>query len=62
VATLVEDLNSVFRPLTAEKDLQFSIDAARGAPTELVTDKQRLRQILHNLPGRAPATEAFAGV
>jgi signal transduction histidine kinase/HAMP domain-containing protein len=53
VATLIEDLNSVFRPLTAEKGLHFSIDAARGAPTDLVTDKQRLRQILHNLLSNA---------
>ncbi|HEY2075909.1 MAG TPA: HAMP domain-containing protein [Streptosporangiaceae bacterium] len=53
VSSLAEDLNSVFRPLTAEKGLQFSIDAAPGAPAELVTDKQRLRQILHNLLSNA---------
>ncbi len=50
---LAEELNSVFRPLTAEKGLHFTIEVAPGAPAELITDKHRLRQILHNLLSNA---------
>ena len=50
---LVEDLRTVFRPLTGEKQLRFDISIAPGVPAELVTDKQRLRQILYNLLSNA---------
>ena len=50
---LVEDLRTVFRPLTGEKQLRFDITTAPGVPAELVTDKQRLRQILYNLLSNA---------
>ena len=50
---LVEDLRAVFRPLTGEKQLRFDITTAPGVPAELVTDKQRLRQILYNLLSNA---------
>jgi CheY-like chemotaxis protein len=50
---LVEDLRGVFGPLTAEKDLQFTITTAPGVPEELETDMQRLRQILYNLLSNA---------
>jgi HAMP domain-containing protein/signal transduction histidine kinase/ActR/RegA family two-component response regulator len=53
LAGLIEDLRGVFEPLTAEKRLQFTITPAPGAPAELVTDKQRLRQILYNLLSNA---------
>jgi len=46
---LIEDLRGVFRPLTGEKQLRFSITTAAGVPAEMVTDQQRLRQILYNL-------------
>jgi signal transduction histidine kinase len=53
LASLIEDLEAVFRPLTAEKGLRFTIEPATSAPAEMITDKQRLRQILHNLLSNA---------
>ncbi|MCW2929456.1 MAG: putative two-component system sensory histidine kinase [Actinomycetia bacterium] len=53
LAGLVEDLRGVFGPLTAEKQLRFTIAQAPGVPVELETDKQRLRQILNNLLSNA---------
>ncbi len=53
LASLIEDLEAVFRPLTAEKGLRFTIEPATSAPAEMTTDKQRLRQILHNLLSNA---------
>jgi signal transduction histidine kinase/HAMP domain-containing protein/ActR/RegA family two-component response regulator len=50
---LIEDLRTVFRPLTGEKQLRFDITTAPRVPAELVTDKQRLRQILYNLLSNA---------
>ncbi|HEX3960817.1 MAG TPA: HAMP domain-containing protein, partial [Trebonia sp.] len=53
LAGLVEDLRGVFGPLTAEKQVRFTIAQAPGVPAELETDKQRLRQILNNLLSNA---------
>ena len=53
LASLIEDLEAVFRPLTAEKGLRFTIEPATSTPAEMITDKQRLRQILHNLLSNA---------
>src|SRR5262249_34479302 len=40
-------------PLTTDKGLRFTITPAPGVPAELVTDRQRLRQILYNLLSNA---------
>jgi signal transduction histidine kinase/HAMP domain-containing protein len=53
VASLAEDLRTVFEPLAAEKSLDFSVETEAGVPAEVVTDRQRLRQILHNLLSNA---------
>jgi signal transduction histidine kinase/HAMP domain-containing protein/ActR/RegA family two-component response regulator len=53
LATLADDLSSVFAPLAADKKLDFSIGLAGDLPRELVTDRQRLRQILANLLSNA---------
>jgi signal transduction histidine kinase/ActR/RegA family two-component response regulator/HAMP domain-containing protein len=50
---LVEDLRGVFGPLAEEKRLRLTIHTAPGVPADLVTDKQRLRQILYNLLSNA---------
>jgi signal transduction histidine kinase/HAMP domain-containing protein/ActR/RegA family two-component response regulator len=51
--SLVEDLQSVFEPLAADKRLSFSVTVDPDVPAELVTDRQRLRQVLHNLLSNA---------
>jgi signal transduction histidine kinase/HAMP domain-containing protein/ActR/RegA family two-component response regulator len=54
LATLVDDLRAIFRPLTTEKGLEFvAAPLSSDLPVELVTDRQRLRQILHNLLSNA---------
>ncbi len=50
---LVEDLRGVFGPLTEEKRLGLTITTGPDVPDDLVTDKQRLRQILYNLLSNA---------
>src|ERR1700742_4327729 len=53
LATLLEDIQATFRPLTAEKGLDFEVSVEPSAPAELVTDRQRLRQVLGNLLSNA---------
>ena len=53
LSALVEDLQATFGPLTAEKGLDFEISIEPSAPAELVTDRQRLRQVLGNLLSNA---------
>ena len=50
---LVDYVEATFRPLTAEKGLDFSVEAGAEAPGELLTDRQRLRQVLGNLLANA---------
>ena len=38
-----------FEPVAGEKGLAYTVDVTPGTPTSLVTDHQRLRQILNNL-------------
>jgi signal transduction histidine kinase/HAMP domain-containing protein/ActR/RegA family two-component response regulator len=54
LGTLMNDLQAIFGPLTAEKGLELVVaPPANGVPAELLTDRQRLRQILHNLLSNA---------
>src|ERR1700761_8405543 len=53
LAGLIEDLRGVFGPLTEEKRLGITITTGPEVPADLVTDKQRLRQILYNLLSNA---------
>jgi signal transduction histidine kinase/HAMP domain-containing protein/CheY-like chemotaxis protein len=53
LSALLEDIQATFQPLTAEKGLDFSVEADIEAPGELVTDRQRLRQVLGNLLANA---------
>jgi len=50
----VEDyLERSFRPLAQQQGLEFVIERERGMPSTLVTDGQRLQQILRNLLANA---------
>ena len=53
LSALLEDVQATFQPLTAEKGLEFAVEADPEAPTELLTDRQRLRQVLGNLLANA---------
>jgi CheY-like chemotaxis protein/signal transduction histidine kinase len=53
LAELLATLRTAFEPLVAQKGLRFTVEAAPGAPERLVTDAQRLRQVLKNLLGNA---------
>jgi HAMP domain-containing protein/signal transduction histidine kinase/CheY-like chemotaxis protein len=50
---LLEYVQTTFRPLTAEKGLDFEVTVAPGVPEQLFTDDQRLRQVLRNLLSNA---------
>ena len=53
LGALLDDIQTTFQPLTAEKGLEFAVEADAGAPVELFTDRQRLRQVLGNLLSNA---------
>ncbi len=53
LSALLEDIQATFQPLTAEKGLDFAVEADASAPPELFTDRQRLRQVLGNLVSNA---------
>jgi signal transduction histidine kinase/CheY-like chemotaxis protein len=53
LSVLLEDIQATFQPLTAEKGLDFAVEADPGVPSELFTDRQRLRQVLGNLLSNA---------
>ncbi|MFJ5263309.1 HAMP domain-containing protein [Streptomyces sp. NPDC088387] len=46
-------VEATFRPMTTQKNLDFTITTAPGAPAELLTDDSRLRQVLRNLVSNA---------
>ncbi|MGE7435742.1 HAMP domain-containing protein [Kitasatospora sp. NPDC001175] len=50
---LLEYVESTFRPLAGQKNLDFAVVTAPEAPEELVTDQARLRQVLRNLLSNA---------
>jgi CheY-like chemotaxis protein len=53
IAQLLDYVQTTFRPLTAEKGLEFEVTVAPGVPDQLYTDEQRLRQVLRNLLSNA---------
>jgi len=50
---VVQHVEHVFGPLAREKGLTFTVEVAPELPETLVTDRQRLDQILNNLIGNA---------
>jgi signal transduction histidine kinase/CheY-like chemotaxis protein len=53
VQRLVDSLQRVFEPLAGEKKLAFEVRVEPGAPASMVTDNQRVEQILKNLLSNA---------
>jgi CheY-like chemotaxis protein/CHASE3 domain sensor protein len=53
LARLAQSLESTFSPLAMQKSLGFRLDVQSGAPASLVTDRQRVEQILKNLLSNA---------
>ena len=53
VSGIVEYVEATFRPLTAEKDLRFSVTVSDDVPRNLYSDQHRLQQVLRNLLSNA---------
>ncbi|MDB5778587.1 MAG: response regulator [Polaromonas sp.] len=53
LATLVDALKTSFEPLARQKKLAFEVRIAPGTPAALLTDRQRVEQILKNLLSNA---------
>jgi signal transduction histidine kinase/CheY-like chemotaxis protein len=53
VSGIVEYVEATFRPLTAEKDLRFTVAVADDVPRTLYSDQHRLQQVLRNLLSNA---------
>jgi len=53
LSELLDYVEATFQPLAAEKGLTFAVSADPDVPRELVTDQQRLRQVLRNLLSNA---------
>ena len=50
---IVEYVDATFRPLTAEKDLRFSVSMSEDVGRTLYSDQHRLQQVLRNLLSNA---------
>ena len=53
IARLVKDLQRTFDPIAAERGLSFKLAIDEDAPASIVSDRQRLEQILKNLLANA---------
>ena len=53
LAKLVDYVAATFQPLAADKGLELTVTVAGGTPEALVTDEQRIQQILRNLLSNA---------
>jgi CheY-like chemotaxis protein len=53
IAGLVQPIRQMFEPIAADKQLAFAVEIAPNAPMSLVTDIQRLQQIIKNLLSNA---------
>ncbi|MBX3205033.1 MAG: HAMP domain-containing protein, partial [Labilithrix sp.] len=53
IADVLRQVEQTFRPLASQKQLDFGVDVDSEAPVTLVSDGQRLVQVLRNLIGNA---------
>ncbi|MEV5240765.1 HAMP domain-containing protein [Streptomyces cinnamoneus] len=59
---LLEYVEATFRPMTAQKGLDFRITTGPGLPADVLTDDSRLRQVLRNLLSNAVKFTEEGGV
>ena len=59
---LIGDLSIMFRMRCADKNISFTVDADDGLPRYVLTDENKLRQILTNLLGNAVKLTENGGV
>ncbi|HWD39386.1 MAG TPA: CHASE3 domain-containing protein, partial [Fimbriimonas sp.] len=50
---LLDNLRRTFQPLAAQKKLAVKVEMAAGSPSKIITDGQRLEQVLKNLLSNA---------
>ena len=50
---LVSDVHQTFDPIAGDRKLQFAVEVSKDCPPSIVTDRQRLEQILKNLLSNA---------
>ncbi|WP_160360225.1 response regulator [Clostridium chromiireducens] len=53
LAELAEDIKRLFNPISLQKGLAFEVRIEEGIPEKIVSDKQRLQQIISNLLANA---------
>ncbi|MBC8059274.1 MAG: response regulator [Clostridiaceae bacterium] len=53
IDNLVQDINRLFSPIAAKKDLEFIITVHPEAPIKIISDYQRLQQVIRNLLSNA---------
>ncbi|MHB1249346.1 MAG: CHASE3 domain-containing protein, partial [Polaromonas sp.] len=53
IGKLLDSLKRTFEPMANQKKLEFEVDVEQGAPATLVTDRQRVEQVLKNLLSNA---------
>ncbi|WP_327242323.1 HAMP domain-containing protein [Streptomyces sp. NBC_01320] len=59
---LLDYVQATFRPLTLDRGLAFDVTVGENVPSELVSDEQRLQQILRNLLSNAVKFTSSGGV
>ncbi|WP_328885442.1 HAMP domain-containing protein [Streptomyces sp. NBC_00316] len=62
LAKLLDYVQATFRPLTLDRGLAFDVTVGENVPSELVSDEQRLQQILRNLLSNAVKFTSSGGV
>ncbi|WP_087736660.1 response regulator [Paraburkholderia piptadeniae] len=53
IESMLQSLHEMFEPMAAAKHLKFSVECSPGVPDTIVTDSQRVTQILRNLLANA---------
>ncbi len=53
LGSVLDGLERSFRPVAEHKEVDFTVDVLEGAPTDVVSDEQRVSQIMRNLLSNA---------